>query len=97
MIVPYGAYRAGDGRQVLFAADIPVGAVRDLAAVADHPQLAGRWVEAGSPGGPVRALRPPFNIGGVEPPPGTVPALGEHTAEIRAELGLRSAPTGTGP
>ena len=68
-------------------ADIPVGAVNDLAGLLDHPQLRERWFEAGSPGGPVRALRPPFRLDGVTPRPGAVPALGVHTDEVRAELG----------
>ena len=41
-----------------------------------------------SPGGPVRALLPPVTVPGREPAMGAVPALGQHTAAIRAELGF---------
>ncbi len=57
---------------------------------AGHPQLAARdrWREIDSPGGPVRALLPPVTVPGREAAMGAVPALGQHTAAIRAELGL---------
>jgi len=45
----------------------------------------------GTPGGPVRALLPPVSMAGREPAMGAVPALGEHTAAIRAELGFPPA------
>jgi crotonobetainyl-CoA:carnitine CoA-transferase CaiB-like acyl-CoA transferase len=32
-------------------------------------------------------LKPPFNLSGFEPRMGPVPALGEHTRAILAELG----------
>jgi crotonobetainyl-CoA:carnitine CoA-transferase CaiB-like acyl-CoA transferase len=62
---------------------------RELPEVAEHPQLAqrDRWVEVGSPVGPVRALRPPLIRPGQPAAMGPVPALGEHTAAILAELG----------
>jgi crotonobetainyl-CoA:carnitine CoA-transferase CaiB-like acyl-CoA transferase len=55
----------------------------------DHPQLASRdrWKEIESPVGRLRALLPPFNIEGIEPVMGAVPALGEHTDAILGELG----------
>jgi itaconate CoA-transferase len=64
--------------------------LRTPAEFAEHPQLAARdrWREVGSPGGPVRALLPPVTVPGREPAMGPVPALGEHTAAIVAELGL---------
>jgi crotonobetainyl-CoA:carnitine CoA-transferase CaiB-like acyl-CoA transferase len=53
-----------------------------------HPQLAarGRWREVGTPAGPVPALLPPGSWD-VEPRMGPVPALGEHTDAVLAELG----------
>ena len=56
----------------------------------DHPQLKarGRWREIESPAGPLQALLPPATIAGVEPRMGPVPAVGEHTRAILAELGL---------
>ena len=63
---------------------------RELDEVIAHPQLVerGRWVEVGSPAGPIRALKPPVIWAGQEPVMGDVPAVGEHSAAILAELGL---------
>jgi crotonobetainyl-CoA:carnitine CoA-transferase CaiB-like acyl-CoA transferase len=56
---------------------------------AAHPQLRARdrWRNVDSPGGPVRALLPPVTVPGREAVMGAVPALGQHTAAIRTELG----------
>jgi len=53
-----------------------------------HPQLAarGRWREVGTAAGPVPALLPPGSWD-VEPRMDPVPALGEHTDAVLAELG----------
>ncbi|MGW3285880.1 CaiB/BaiF CoA transferase family protein [Streptomyces sp. NPDC001002] len=58
--------------------------------VVAHPHLKARdrWREIGSPGGPIPALLPPPVISGYEPTMGAVPALGEHTEQVLAELGL---------
>jgi itaconate CoA-transferase len=58
----------------------------------DHPQLAARdrWAEIGSPGGPIRATKPPFNIDGFEPRMDAVPALGAHSRAVLSELGFSS-------
>jgi crotonobetainyl-CoA:carnitine CoA-transferase CaiB-like acyl-CoA transferase len=58
--------------------------------VVAHPHLKarGRWREIDTPGGPVPALLPPPVISGYEPTMGAVPALGEHTEQVLAELGL---------
>src|SRR5699024_2929271 len=55
----------------------------------EHPVLAerGRWRDVPTPGGPIRALLPPADLDGVEPRMDAVPALGEHTSDILAELG----------
>ncbi|MGW1782444.1 CaiB/BaiF CoA transferase family protein [Streptomyces sp. NPDC002143] len=55
-----------------------------------HPQLAARdrWREIDTPSGPVPALLPPPVIDGYDPPMGAVPALGQHTDAVLAELGL---------
>jgi itaconate CoA-transferase len=60
--------------------------VRDLA---EHDQLKqrGRWRQVGTPGGPVPALRPPALATGWPVISGRVPALGEDTEAIRAEVG----------
>jgi crotonobetainyl-CoA:carnitine CoA-transferase CaiB-like acyl-CoA transferase len=55
-----------------------------------HPQLAERdcWQTIDSPAGPLRALRPPIRMDGVDPAMGAVPALGQHTRQILEELGF---------
>jgi len=80
----------------LDAADIPTGAVNDVPTVASHPQLAARhrWTTVGAPGGAIPALVPPHNLLHAPPIMGAVPALGAHTAEVLASLGLDTAPGG---
>jgi itaconate CoA-transferase len=85
---------AGDTRESaearLVEADVPFGTINDLQDVLRHPQLAARqrWFTVDSPVGELRALHHPFNITGLDRPASRVPALGEHTAEVLAELGL---------
>ena len=69
-------------------AEIANGAVNDVRAVASHTQLAerGRWVKVPSPNGMIPALLPPHNLMGAPPHMGAVPALGEHTQQVLAEL-----------
>jgi formyl-CoA transferase len=78
----------------LEAADIPTGAVNDLAALAAHPQLTARhrWTSTRTPGGQVPALVPPHNIVGTVPCMGDVPALGQHQSEVLAELEAEARP-----
>jgi len=56
----------------------------------EHPQLGarGRWRNIPTPAGPVRVLAPPVVIDDADPRMGAVPALGEHTEAILAELGF---------
>ncbi|HEX6363641.1 MAG TPA: CaiB/BaiF CoA-transferase family protein [Albitalea sp.] len=70
----------------LDAAQIANASVNDMHDVWAHPQLAARdrWREVATPAGAVRALLPP---GRDDAPMGAVPALGEHTDAILAELG----------
>jgi itaconate CoA-transferase len=78
----------GAVEQRLVEADVPFGAINDLVDVLAHPQLEarGRWFEVPSAFGQLRALHHPMNIGGLARPAGRVPELGEHTAEVLAEL-----------
>jgi itaconate CoA-transferase len=71
-------------------AAIANGAVNDMAAVTDHPQLVARhrWVSVDSPVGEIRALIPPHNLESVPPRMKAVPGLGEHSMEILTELGF---------
>jgi itaconate CoA-transferase len=72
----------------LEAAQIANARVNTMADVWAHPQLQARkrWTEVGSPQGPLPAMLPPgtWNEG---PRMDPVPALGEHTDAILAELG----------
>ena len=69
---------------------VPAARLNDVAGLVDHPQLAARdrWRDVGTPGGQVRGLLPPMTFTDVELPMGSVPALGQHTEAILAELGL---------
>ncbi len=77
-------------QEALERADVPYGALNDVADLVAHPQLAarGRWYEVGTEAGTVRALAHPFNLVGMPQRMNPVPALGEHTEEIKRELGL---------
>jgi itaconate CoA-transferase len=84
---------AGEVEARLDAAGIANARLRTPAEFAAHPQLAARdrWRDVGTPGGPVRALLPPVTLDSREAAMGDVPALGQHTAAILAELGLPDA------
>ena len=70
-------------------ADVPFGSLNDVDDLVEHPQLAARhrWLDVGTPVGPIRALAHPLNLSDMPQRADPVPALGEHTAEIAAELG----------
>jgi crotonobetainyl-CoA:carnitine CoA-transferase CaiB-like acyl-CoA transferase len=86
----FAAHPAAEWLARLDAAGIPCGAVNDVEDVMAHPQLAhNRLVtEVNSEAGPLNVIGPPFLVGGDRPASGGVPALGEHTDEVLAELGL---------
>lgn len=69
---------------------VPAARLNDVAGLIEHPQLAARdrWREVDTPGGRVRGLLPPMTFTDVELAMGAVPALGQHTEAILAELGL---------
>ncbi|MGH3045544.1 MAG: CaiB/BaiF CoA transferase family protein [Gaiellaceae bacterium] len=81
---------AAEWLERLQAARVPCGAVNDLRDVMEHPQLVhNRLVaEVGSPAGALPTIGNPFLVGGDRPELGSVPALGEHTAEVLRELGV---------
>lgn len=62
--------------------------VNDMFQVLDHPQLAARerWMEVVDEHGSFMALRPPLDFSDWEPASGPIPALGEHTATVKAWL-----------
>ena len=87
------AFRDLDAQQVvarLQDAQIANARVNTMQQVWEHPQLRARarWREIGSPVGPLPALLPPGNWDDADPRMDPVPALGEHTDAILAEMGL---------
>ena len=77
----------------LEAADIANARLNDMKGFWNHPQLRarGRWAKVGSPAGELDMLKPPFNLSGFEPRLDAVPALGEHSRAILAEVGYGKA------
>ncbi|MFF7386378.1 CoA transferase [Streptomyces griseoluteus] len=86
-----GAMTVGEALARLEAAGIACARIRDLAELAEHPQLSARerWRRVGSPVGPLRALLPPITLpGGAETRLGDVPALGRHTDALLRAVGM---------
>jgi crotonobetainyl-CoA:carnitine CoA-transferase CaiB-like acyl-CoA transferase len=77
----------------LEAADIANARLNTMQEFWRHPQLAarGRWARVGSPAGELDALKPPFNLDGLEPRMDPIPAVGEHTRAVLGELGYTAA------
>jgi crotonobetainyl-CoA:carnitine CoA-transferase CaiB-like acyl-CoA transferase len=77
----------------LDAAGIANGRLNEPADVWNHVQFRerDRWREIDTPGGPVRALLPPFTFTDVEAAMGDIPALGQHTDGVLQELGYTPA------
>src|SRR2546426_369092 len=77
----------------LEAADIANARLNTMREFWRHPQLAarGRWARVGSPAGELDALKPPFNLDGLEPRMDPIPAVGEHTRAVLGELGYTAA------
>ena len=76
----------------LEAAQIANARMNSVQEFVDHPQLKARnrWATVGSPVGPLLALLPPVKIENVDPVMKDVPAVGQHTEAILAELGFDS-------
>ena len=74
-------------------AQIANAQVNDMAGLWAHAQLKARsrWREVGSPAGPLPALLPPGSWDDGDPVLDPVPALGQHTETILAELGIDAA------
>jgi crotonobetainyl-CoA:carnitine CoA-transferase CaiB-like acyl-CoA transferase len=71
-------------------AQIANGRMNDMAGLWAHPQLKARdrWRSVASPGGEIPALLPPGRNNGFEYRMDPIPAAGEHTRAILAELGI---------
>jgi itaconate CoA-transferase len=77
----------------LEAAGIACAQVNELRQVWEHAQLAARqrWVDVGTPAGPVRAPLPPGASDPTAVRMDAVPALGQHTEAVLEELGYDAA------
>ncbi len=90
IVEAFAALTADQVVQRLDAAQIANAKVNTMQQFWQHPQLAARerWREVGSPAGALPALLPPGNWDdGDGPRMDPVPALGEHTDALLAELG----------
>lgn len=85
----FNALDAAQVVQRLDAAGIANARVNDMAGLWAHPQLAARqrWCSVDSPAGPVQALLPPGVNSAFDYRMEAVPAVGEHSEVILAELG----------
>jgi crotonobetainyl-CoA:carnitine CoA-transferase CaiB-like acyl-CoA transferase len=89
----FANWSADDVVARLDRAGIANGRVNDMYAVAAHEQLAARkrWRRVGTSKGPFDALLPPGTIDGVDVVMSDVPAVGQHTRAVLAELGIEDA------
>lgn len=87
--VACAGFYARELTELLDRIGIACAQVNDLAAVATHPQLVERerWVETPTPVGSVQTMRQVITERGKTYPVRAVPALGEHTRRVLAELG----------
>ncbi|WP_330350551.1 CaiB/BaiF CoA transferase family protein [Streptomyces sp. NBC_00582] len=94
----FAALDSREARDLLDAAGIANADVNDVQDFLAHPVLDARdrWRQVPLPGGTaVPALVPPVDLAGVTPRMDAVPAAGEHTDAILAELGLPPARSDT--
>ncbi|MGW1274549.1 CaiB/BaiF CoA transferase family protein [Streptomyces sp. NPDC002491] len=90
----FGELNSEDVTRLLDEAGIANSGVNDIEEFLAHPVLSerGRWRDVRIPGeAVVPALLPPVDLAGTAPRMGPVPAAGEHTETVLAELGYGSA------
>ncbi|AVV44241.1 carnitine dehydratase [Streptomyces sp. P3] len=89
----FGELNSEDVTKLLDEAGIANSGVNDVEEFLAHPVLSerGRWRDVRIPGeAVVPTLLPPVDLAGTAPRMGPVPAAGEHTGTILAELGYGS-------
>jgi crotonobetainyl-CoA:carnitine CoA-transferase CaiB-like acyl-CoA transferase len=84
----FAAYSDDEVMERLETAAIANANMNTVETFLQHPQLheRGRVQQVGSPRGPLMSFLPPVTIPGLQPVMGPVPAVGEHTDSILAEL-----------
>ena len=89
IVEAFSAFTAEQVVERLDAAQIANARVNTMHDVWTHPQLKARnrWTEVGSAAGPLPALLPPGSWDLSRPRMDAVPALGQHTDALLAELG----------
>jgi crotonobetainyl-CoA:carnitine CoA-transferase CaiB-like acyl-CoA transferase len=85
-------FSADEALNRLEAASIANASMNTVESFLKHPQLHARdrVRNVGSPNGPLMSFLPAITIPGVEPVLGDIPAVGQHTETILAELGLHT-------
>lgn len=93
IVAAFSTLTAQQVRERLELAHIANAQVNDMHEVWDHPQLKarGRWTDVDTANGRVPAMLPPGLPHNVTPRMDAVPALGQHTDAILAELGYDAA------
>jgi len=92
----WAAHRASaECVRLLNAAGAPCGAFATARDALAHPHLAARgsFAELEDADGPFKVLSPPFRLGAASAAGDFVARLGEHTAEVLAELAARPQPS----
>jgi itaconate CoA-transferase len=80
----FGSLSRGELVERLFDARIAFGSVNSVADLSTHRQL--RRAAVDTPSGPIEAVAPPVQRDGRDAPLRPVPALGQHSSQIRREF-----------
>ena len=86
----FAGLTSADALQRLETAGIANARVNTVEDYLRHPQLeaSNSWREVQSPVGPLKALRPPARLDGVEPAMGPIPEVGQHSEAVLEEFGF---------